>query len=118
LTKGPGATPGAWGEKFEWCRINLIDADVTVTQNKSLSYGRVLLDDWPAYFIPWLKYRPRGLVVCVAQPWNTKIEEYTKQAQELGCKNPRIFRYDGTNREELRTVLQWAANRPARESEK
>jgi hypothetical protein len=105
LTKGPGATAGAWTEKYEWCRDNLPDAEVTVTQNKALSYGRVLVDDWPPYFLPWLKHRPRGQVVCVAQPWNV---EYATGSHS------QVFRYDGTNRTELRMRLHQAFNRPAR----
>ena len=110
LTKGPGATAGAWTEKFEWCRINIPDAEVTVTQNKALSYGRVLVDDWPPYFLPWLKHRPRGLVVCVAQPWNA---EYATSPHLRTA--PQVFRYDGTNREELRERLNRAFSRQARE---
>ena len=115
LTKGPGASPNAWTEKYEWCRLNLEDADVTVTQNKALSYGRILVDDWPPYFIPWLRHRPRGLVVCVAQPWNEDMNEIYRAAQKQGVHpQPRIFRYNGANREGLRSELHWAFNRPAR----
>jgi 5'-nucleotidase len=114
LTKGPGKTPGAWTEKFEWCQLNFPDADVTVTQNKERVYGRVLVDDWPAYFIPWQFRRPRGLIVCVAQPWNANMDEIRKQAKEANVENLRIVRYDGTNLAELKEQLHWAYNRPAR----
>lgn len=114
LTKGPGKTPGAWTEKFEWCQLNLPDADVTITQNKARVYGRVLFDDWPDYFVPWLKHRPRGLVISVAQPWNANMSEIVAQAKAMGAESPRIVRYDGTNIEELRAQLHWAYNRPAR----
>ncbi len=115
LTKGPSSTPGAWSEKFEWCKANIPDASVTVTEDKSGSYGRVLLDDWPPYFIPWLKHRTRGVVIMVAQPWNTDMSLFIEQAKGLGILNPRIVRYDGTNLNEVQEQLQWAYSRPARE---
>ena len=99
LTKGPADSTGAWSEKISWCQEHLKDAQVTVTQNKSLTYGRVLCDDYPYYFNAWLKRRPRGLVVCVAQPWNA------------GISNPNVLRFDGTNRVDLRERLQQAFDR-------
>lgn len=99
LTKGPKKTPSAWSEKVEWCQEHLPDVSVTVGSDKSLVYGRVLVDDWPEYFEKWLDVRPRGLVVCVAHPWNAD------------CIDPRVFRYDGTNREELRRRLTAAYER-------
>jgi hypothetical protein len=114
LTKGPGKTPGAWTEKFEWCQANIPDADVTITQNKARVYGRVLFDDWPDYYIPWLVHRPRGLVISVAQPWNANMDEILAAAKKAGVEIPRIIRYDGTNLEELKAQLHWAYNRPSR----
>jgi hypothetical protein len=71
LTKGPNSTPSAWTEKKEWCNRHVPGLDVHICgSKKSLVYGRVLLDDWPDFFMPWLDVRPRGLVVAVAQPWN------------------------------------------------
>lgn len=101
LTKGPEKQPLAWAEKLEWSQQHLPGAGVTVTLDKSGVYGRVLLDDYPPYFEAWLKHRPRGLVICVAQPWNTKIS------------HPNVFRYDGTNRVELKTRIKEAYERPA-----
>lgn len=101
LTKGPATTPGAWGEKLEWCSENLPDALVTISQDKSLVYGRVLVDDFPPYFEGWLKVRPRGLVVCVAHPWNERFKD----------SHPNILRYDGTNRAELKRRLVQAYER-------
>jgi 5'(3')-deoxyribonucleotidase len=114
LTKGPYTTPSAWTEKFEWVKTNLPDADCTITQNKSLSYGRILLDDWPPYFIPWLKHRPRGLVVCVAQSWNADMDTIKKAAIEVSGKS-NVVRYDGSNRDELIVALRWAYDRKSRE---
>jgi 5'-nucleotidase len=70
LTKGPYTTLGAWTEKIRWCRKYLGDTPVTITEDKSLHYGRVLFDDWPPYVTGWLKWRPRGLVIMLSHPWN------------------------------------------------
>ena len=99
LTAGPKSTPSAWTEKAEWCREHLPDAFVTVTQDKSLVYGRILVDDWPPYFEKWLTNRKRGLVVAVAHPWNAHV------------KHPNVVRYDGTNRTEVRAALKAAYER-------
>ncbi|HEY4222996.1 MAG TPA: hypothetical protein VGO62_16680, partial [Myxococcota bacterium] len=99
LTAGPKSTPSAWTEKAEWCREHLPDAFVTVTQDKSLVYGRILVDDWPAYFEKWLINRPRGLVVAVAHEWNAHVQ------------HPNVLRYDGSNRAELKRVLRAAFER-------
>jgi 5'(3')-deoxyribonucleotidase len=109
LTKGPKATTSAWTEKVEWSREHLPDAFVTVTQDKSLVYGKIFVDDFPPYFEAWLTVRPRGLVVCVAHDWNG---EYTKGGTK---EHPNVFRYNGANREELRQALQRAYVRKARE---
>lgn len=84
LTKGPWKSYNAWTEKAEWCREHVPGTPVTITQEKSLVYGRVLVDDWPPYYLSWLKVRPRGLVVVPAQPWNAGL-----------AKDPRIVRYTG-----------------------
>ncbi len=109
LTKGPRSTPNAWSEKVEWCAEHLPDANVTVTGDKSLVYGRVLVDDYPPYFTRWLEVRPRGLVVCVAHPWN---EGFAAGGPEAHAG---VFRYDGTNRAELHQRLVRAYERGARE---
>jgi 5'-nucleotidase len=105
LTKGPKTTPIAWSEKLVWCRENIPDALVTVTQEKSLVYGKVLVDDFPPYFLKWLSVRPRGFVVCVAQPWNASFLAGGTSF------HPRVFRYDGTNRDELKARLHLSYNR-------
>lgn len=93
LTKGPGKIGAAWAEKFDWCREHVPDLSISMSQKKSLMYGKVLNDDWPPYFLPWLDVRPRGLVVCIAQRWNADVN------------HPRVIRYDGTNLEEVRERL-------------
>lgn len=99
LTKGPESNPRAWSEKVSWAQKHLPDAAVTISSDKSLVYGRVLVDDWPDYFLKWLTVRPRGLVVCVAHPWNEHVD------------HPNVLRYDGNNRKELVQKLTAAYER-------
>ena len=105
LTKGPQKNGPAWGEKLEWCQEHLKDATVTVTGEKSLVYGRVLFDDFPPYFTKWLQVRPRGLVICLAHPWN---EGYAKGGPQA---HPNVLRYDGSDILELRYALEAARGR-------
>lgn len=71
LTKGPSnRSVNAWSEKVEWCRQNLPGIPVTITEDKGLVYGKILVDDWPRYIERWLEWRPRGQVFMPAQPWN------------------------------------------------
>ena len=95
LTKGPWRSSNAWTEKVEWCRKHVPGIPLTITQEKSLVYGRVLVDDWPPYIEPWLRVRPRGLVVMPAHWWNQGVED------------KRIFRFTGTkDLPALRAALQ------------
>jgi 5'-nucleotidase len=110
LTKGPRSTPNAWSEKLEWCLVEIPDAMVSVSADKSAVYGRVLLDDWPPYFLSWLKARRNGLVVCVAQPWNT---DYRVGGP---LHRPDVLRYDGTNKSRLEALLRRAYDRKGGEA--
>lgn len=83
LTRGPKNLPEAWEQKARWVREHLPDADLTITLDKSLTYGRILVDDWPPYIKGWLAHRPNGLVVMPSQPWN---QDYWHQ---------QVFRYRG-----------------------
>ena len=60
LTKGPVQATNSWAEKLQWCQRHVPDARVTVTMDKGLVYGKVLVDDWPEYITRWLTWRPRG----------------------------------------------------------
>lgn len=93
LTKCSKRNAPAWAEKVSWCCKHLPDAAYTITEMKSLVYGRILVDDYPSYFLPWLEVRPRGLVIAVAHPWNADL------------KHPRVIRYDGSNLDEVRTAI-------------
>lgn len=101
-TRASKQKPDCWGEKVEWCREHLPDASVTITQDKGLVYGRVLLDDWPPYGKRWLAHRPRGLLVMVAQPWN----------EHAFLDDPRVIRYDGSGKDALLERLKGARDRP------
>jgi 5'-nucleotidase len=70
-TRGPKNNSIAWEQKVRWVRQHLPDASITITLDKSLMYGRVLVDDWPSYVKPWLKARPRGTVIMPERRWNT-----------------------------------------------
>jgi 5'(3')-deoxyribonucleotidase len=83
LTKGPYNTTASWTEKVDWCREHIPDAQITVTEDKGLVYGKLLVDDWPLYIKRWLEWRPRGLVIMPDQPWNQNFE------------HPNVFRYRG-----------------------
>lgn len=83
LTKGPSTKSLAWAEKVEWVREHVPGVNITITEDKSLVYGRVLVDDWTPYFGAWLDTRPRGLVIVPPQPWNTDATEVS----------PRVVRY-------------------------
>jgi hypothetical protein len=107
LTKGPYLTTTAWTEKVDWCRGNLPYTKVTITEDKSTAYGRVLVDDWPKYIGPWLIKRPRGLVIMPAHPWNMpeEMKAFPKEYFD------RIVRYDGTNIDQVKEALQKAFDR-------
>jgi 5'(3')-deoxyribonucleotidase len=111
LTKGPRSNSGAWAEKLEWSREWLPDAVVTVTAgDKGDVYGRVLVDDFPPYFMSWLENRPRGLVVCVAHEWNAVF------ARGGSAERPNVVRYDGKNRDEITVAIQRAYERASGEA--
>ena len=95
LTKGPATAQSSWTEKLRWCQKHVPDLLVTVTQDKGLVYGKVLVDDWPGYVSRWLEWRPRGLVIMPAHPWNEALE------------HPNVLRYTGRERlAEVRERLQ------------
>lgn len=98
LTKGPAKIAGAYSEKFECLKMHAETKDLPINMvtDKGLVYGRVLVDDWPEYFMRWLEWRPRGLVVCVKQPWNEKVE------------HPNVVIYNGKNLDEVQDRISKA----------
>jgi len=85
LTKGPYRTTSAWTQKVQWCRQHLPkEVKVTITEDKSLVYGRVLVDDYPGYVEKWLEYRPRGLALMPSYDYNAgfnpkNVYKYTQE---------------------------------------
>ncbi len=96
-TKGPSRRPQAWAEKVRWCNKIISDATIHITEEKSMLYGKVLFDDWPAYVLAWLEWRPRGLVVMPAKVYNAHLEGH-----------PNIIRVEDTphDMERLRECLR------------
>lgn len=100
LTKGPRQSPIAWMEKVQWCDQHLaaFPHQITITMDKGLVYGRLLVDDWPDYVLRWLRWRKRGTVVMPDQPWNQDFQ------------HPQVYRYRGDSAE-LTAILQGVADR-------
>ena len=99
-TKGPTHTENAWTEKLQWVKENLKNVDnITITTDKGLIYGRVLVDDYPDYALRWLEHRKRGLVV---------------MPDSVACKNFKhksVVIYDGKNKDEVQERLRIAYER-------
>ena len=97
LSQGPKRNANAWTGKKKWIDENLgQDVNITLTRDKGLVYGKILVDDWPDYIIRWLKWRPRGLVVMPANSLNKDF------------KHPQVIRYDGSeeSKEKLHNKLE------------
>lgn len=107
LTKGPEAKSRAWMEKLEWCRAELPKGvKVTITEDKSLVYGKVLVDDYPPYLGKWFDRRPRGLGIIPVNDFNS---EYW---------HPQLIRYDHTDLyslDKVKKALETAYNREIRQ---
>ena len=75
-SKGPFDKPEAWSGKVIWCRqcLPVADVAITITEDKSLIYGAILVDDWPPYIKAWLKVRPRGIVIMPAHKYNKDFQ--------------------------------------------
>jgi len=95
FSKAPKKQLSAFTEKAEWCEKYMpCSYDISLVQDKSLHYGKVLVDDWPPYIGPWLEHRPRGLVIMPAHKYN---ESFAR---------PQIIRYDRTNLNKVREALK------------
>ena len=91
LTQGPKRNSRAWAGKKMWIDSNLgMEVDITITRDKGLVYGRILVDDWPLYVERWLEWRPRGLVIMPASRTN------------IDFKHSQVIRYDGSNLDVVR----------------
>ncbi len=89
LTKAPNSVDAAWSEKVIWVKKYLPDVDIAITPNKGMVWGKILFDDHPDHIMPWLKHRPRGLVIMPDAKWNKEIN------------HPQVIRYIGTNIDEV-----------------
>lgn len=97
LTQGPRKNPNSWSGKKIWIDKNLgEDTDITITRDKGLIYGKVLVDDFPGYIERWLKWRKNGLVIMPAS------------AENADYKHPQVIRYTGENLEQVREAMERA----------
>lgn len=84
-TQGPKTNAEAWKGKMIWCLKHLPqDTEITITRDKGLIYGRVLVDDYPEYIMKWLEHRKRGLVIMPAYDYNADFS------------HPQVIRYKGS----------------------
>lgn len=95
LSRGPSQNSLAWKEKIDWCRANIaFPHEITLTEDKGLVYGRVLVDDWPPYITGWLAFRPRGQVIMPARRWNESF------------RHPNVYRYVNRSQDqEVQAIL-------------
>jgi len=97
LTQGPRRNPASWSGKKRWIDKNLgPDVDITMTRDKSLVYGKVLVDDYPDYIKGWLKWRKHGLVIMPANESNRDF------------RHEQVIRYDGSNLEQVAQAMERA----------
>jgi hypothetical protein len=100
LTQGPKRNPNAWSGKKIWIDKNLgPETEITITRDKGLVYGKILVDDWPEYIERWLKWRPRGLVIMPASSQNKKF------------KHKQVIRYDGSNLQQVAKEMEKVAKK-------
>ena len=96
LTQAPRTNPNALAGKLRWILKNAPDVDFTMTRDKGLVYGKVLVDDFPGYIKRWLRWRPRGTVIMPASQENQHYSHH------------QVLRYDGTNLDAVRILLEKA----------
>ena len=95
LTQGPRKNPSAWSGKKKCIDKHFgEDFDITLTRNKSLIYGKILVDDFPGYIREWVKWRKNGKVIMPANNFNKDYH------------HPQVLRYDGSNLEEVREIFK------------
>lgn len=84
LTAGPIRYPEAWSGKKKWADQHFPNVDLTITRDKSLLMGDILVDDYPKYFKGWLKSNPNGMVIApyngykIKEPRTCVLESYNK----------------------------------------
>lgn len=104
LTKGPSSNPTAWKEKVEWVRDHLGDVKITITEDKGLVYGKMLVDDYLPYMTRWLTWRPRGLGIMPVDLRYHKLRNFTTE---------NVLQYSGqtTQMNEIVKAMEKAYNR-------
>ena len=104
LTQGPKRNPASWSGKKKWIDKHLgPDVDITITRDKGLVYGKILVDDYPPYIEKWIKWRPRGLVIMPANESNKSF------------KHNQVIRYDGKNFQYVYNAMAAAKERKSME---
>ncbi|MDO8516588.1 MAG: hypothetical protein Q7S33_00530 [Nanoarchaeota archaeon] len=100
LTQGPRKNPASWSGKKKCIDKNFgEDTDIIITRDKSLVYGKILVDDYPDYVQAWLNHRPRGLVIMPTNNENTSFSY------------PNVIHYDGPNLNEVEKAIRFAKER-------
>ncbi len=94
-TKGPWLEPQAWGEKFQWQKEILPEADeiIVTSKNKNRVDGEVLVDDWPKYVRGFLKKHRRSVAIVPERQYN------------LDFRHPRAIHYNGKNFKQIEQFL-------------
>ena len=86
LTQGPKANPFSWSGKKMWIDKHLgQDVDLTITRDKGLVYGRVLVDDFP-------KYQEKKIAKKLARDYYFFIAQIGSKTPQLCCdiNNPNL----------------------------
>jgi 5'(3')-deoxyribonucleotidase len=94
-SKGPYLQPHAWGEKFQWQKEILPEADEILisSKNKNRVDGDVLVDDWPKYVLGFLENHKKSVAIIPERPYN------------LDFQHPRAIHYDGKNFKQIEQFL-------------
>lgn len=70
-SRGPADHPHAWSEKVDWVRARMpFVKAIHITEDKSLIWGDILVDDWPQYCSRWKERNPNGVVIMPAYDYN------------------------------------------------
>lgn len=95
LTKGPYHCDNAYTEKRQWQKRELPDTKIfTITDDKSLVDGTILIDDFPPYLASWLNKHPSKLGIMPERAYNIEF------------KNPRTINYTVQNLDEIKERLK------------
>ena len=90
----------SWKGKKKWVDKYLgPETDITITRDKGIVYGKVLVDDYPGYIERWLSWRDRGLVIMPANKDN------------INFSHPQVIRYDGSNLDIVKRAMKKARYR-------